>query len=115
MYAYKTRETFTQDINFEARDAEMFYRWRKHPNLHNWMETLYEQKGGIDVFNCQNLRLDIDDLEELEHAIQNEDLPLNYRFFGLSDGSEKSSDLAFVKKAREAIEEGFTVYCTSWW
>jgi len=34
---------------------------------------------------------------------------------GESDGTEVSDDLHLITKAREAIAEGKTVYCISWW
>ena len=36
-------------------------------------------------------------------------------FFGVSDGSEKDDDLAFIARARLAIAEGKAVYYDSWW
>jgi hypothetical protein len=36
-------------------------------------------------------------------------------FFGESHGSEVTDDLAFVGKARAAIQSGLTVIYSSWW
>ena len=56
------------------------------------------------------------DLDDLEVDIKDGNLPdTSGFFFGNSDGEEVDDDLEFVKKARQAIKEGKTVYYTSWW
>jgi hypothetical protein len=101
-------------INFE--ETELHY-WRKHPNLHGWMENLYYDKGGeADSFNCVPVVLDDEDLDVLEEDIKSGNLPQTSGFFfGQTDGDEVDGDLEFVAKAREAIKNGMTVYYTSWW
>lgn len=41
--------------------------------------------------------------------------PTSGFFFGQSDGTEQSEDLAFVKAAREYIADGYAVIYDSWW
>jgi hypothetical protein len=118
MYALKTKARPNMPVDFvEPEDAEKIHRWRKHPNLHGWMEKLYYAKGGQNEdFNCVQLELLGDDLDELEVAIKSGTLPNTEGFFfGETDGSERNDDLAFVAEARQAIAEGFVVYYTSWW
>ncbi|MCP5391920.1 MAG: phosphoglycerate kinase [Sphingomonadaceae bacterium] len=119
MYAYSTAaHAITRDVDFniDELDATRFHTWRKHPNLHGWMEHLYTDKGGVELFNCVPVRLTLDDLSELEHVIRSGELPeTNGFFFGASDGSEIEDDLAFIAKAREAIEAGNAVFYSSWW
>ena len=81
------------------------------------MENLYRSKGGTDeTFNCVGVRLDLHDLDALEQAVNDNSLPETHGFFfGVSDGSEKADDLEFIRKAREAIAEGDTVFYRSWW
>lgn len=121
MYAFVTASgAIAQDVDFDTSalpaTSELHY-WRKHPNLHGWMEQLYFAKGGQrEVFNCTPVRLTLDDLAELELAITSGNLPpTSGFFFGESDGSENKDDLAFVAKAREAIEAGEDVFYDSWW
>lgn len=99
-----------------ATRVELAY-WRKHPNLHGWMERLYREKGGAaEVFNVVGVRLVEADLDALQAAVESGALPpTDGFFFGKSDGSEKPDDLAFIAKAREAIKDGLVVYYTSWW
>lgn len=117
MYALKTREEIIGEVDFKIEDAELIHRWRKHPDLHGWMEVLYRKKGGQGAdFNCDCLLLSEADLDALEEAILTASLPGTYGFFfGESDGTEKEGDLEFVRKARAAISEGYKVFYDSWW
>ena len=117
MYAYMTTETPATPVDFKVKDAHRFFYWRKHPNLHGWMEQLYRKKGGTeDSFNCVNVQLIAGDLDDLESAINTKTLPnTSGFFFGATDGSEYQDDLAFIRDAREALSAGLTVFYTSWW
>lgn len=119
MCVLKTSQTIPSEVDFDfvEDDLELVHRWRKHPNLHGWMEALYRSKGGVeDYFNCVNVALTDDDLDKLERAIRNDDLPeTDGFFFGQSDGSEKDDDLQFLDKARAAIAEGKRIFYRSWW
>lgn len=96
--------------------SEEVHYWRKHPNLHGWMENLYHEKGGKEEqFNCAKVQLTKDDLDDLERAIIDNNLPdTGGFFFGTTDGSEMEDDLAFIKEARNAIKT-HDIYYTSWW
>ena len=119
MFAYATKAQPKTEIDFSTKnfDPQELHYWRKHPNLHGWMQALYEYKGGkSDSFNGDCVVLDILDLDALEGDIKNRRLPhTSGFFFGNSDGDEVNDDLDFVNKARTAIAEGKTVYYTSWW
>ncbi len=119
MYAHKTKAIPDDDVDFETQnfEPEEIHYWRKHPNLHGWMENLYYSKGGnMDSFNCTNLLLNIDDLNNLEYDISNNNLPQTAGFFfGTTNGDEVEDDLQFVRNAKEAIAEGYSVYYSSWW
>jgi hypothetical protein len=117
MYAYRTKvkpETET-DFKGDDNDAQIQY-WRKHPNLHGWMETLYYAKGGSDSFNCVNLELTLQDLKDLYEDLKTNSLPeTSGFFFGESSREDMENDMKFVEEALKAIEEGEYVYYTSWW
>ena len=117
MYALKTREEIIGEVDFNIEDAEKIHSWRKHPDLHGWMARLYYEKGGKgEHFNCDCVLLTDSDLDSLEAAILGNALPGTAGFFfGESDGSEKEDDLDFVRKAREAIKDGYKVFYDSWW
>jgi len=119
MYAFSTKAKPNKEVDFETTNfnpQEVHY-WRKHPNLHGWMQKLYEYKGGTsDSFNGDCVILTEDDLNDLEKDIKNGALPnTSGFFFGNSDGDEVDDDLKFIENAREMLGEGRTVYYTSWW
>jgi hypothetical protein len=98
-------------------DCPRIHYWRKHPNLHGWMEELYLAKGGKDAdFNVSTLQLTPEDIDALETAIKAGELPdTSGFFFGVTDGSETDDDLAFVAKAREEFAKGNAVAYYAWW
>mgnify|MGYP003346690843 FL=1 len=119
MYAFSTKAKLKKEVDFDTINVETeeVHYWRKHPNLHGWMQNLYENKGGTsDSFNGDCVVLTESDLDNLEYDINRGQLPDTQGFFfGNSDGDEVNDDLDFVNKARTAIAEGKTVYYTSWW
>ena len=102
---------------FEGSQEEQLFYWRKHPNLHGWMERLYYKKGGrSEDFNCVNLVLTADDIEQLEKDVNADALPQTGGFFfGESIPEDKENDLEFIKLAKKELESGNVVYYTSWW
>ncbi len=119
MYALSTKAKPETEVDFSTKNFEQteLHYWRKHPNLHGWMQNLYDMKGGTSPdFNGDCVVLDILDLDNLEGDIKNGNLPdTSGFFFGQSQPDEEETDLEFVKKAREEIKNGNTVYYTSWW
>ena len=75
MYAMMTSETVTKPVDFEVEQATELHYWRKHPNLHGWMEALYYEKGGGELFNCVPLVLTPEDLDRLEADVRAANLP----------------------------------------
>ena len=102
----------------ECEKEELHY-WRKHHDLHGWMEKLYRDKGGdADSFNCIPVQLTVDDLDDLQQAILDDNLPRTEGFFfgdNPPDLETMREDLIFVQKCRMAIKEGKVVYYDSWW
>lgn len=117
MYANTTKRRLSSSVDFATKDSDqLIHQWRKHPNLHGWMEDLYREKGGTEEFNCATLQLSAEDIDALERAINESSLPETCGFFfGVSDGSERDDDLAFIAKARAALAEGLAVYYRAWW
>jgi hypothetical protein len=116
MYALTLTERPASEVDFDADGATRIHYWRKHPNLHGWMERLYREKGGAELFNCTNLLLTAADVDALETDIRAGNLPKTAGFFfGESDGSETDDDLKFIAKARDAIAAKLAVIYSSWW
>ena len=91
--------------------------WRKHPNLQGWMEDLYHEKGGEQEFNCVDLELTLEDLEALEESLDEEALPETAGFIFGTDSSDfyAEADREFIREARAAIKQGYTIVYSSWW
>ena len=102
-------------VSYEV-EHEVAY-WRKHPNLQGWMENLWRAKGGEGEFNCVDVELTLEDLEQLEAAIERAELPETQGFFfGFnSDDEYKENDQEFIREARQFIADGYKVVYTSWW
>ena len=118
-------DMYAQTVN-NSGSQEIAY-WRKHNRLHGWMcEKWLEQnpdKHDYD-FNCENLVITSEMLNELEDTINNKNLPETSGFFFGQDSYEdysdpefgyKDDDEQFIKDAREAIKNGDIVEYSSWW
>jgi len=103
----------------EGVEKEEIYYWRKHHDLHGWMQSLYSSKGGKDEqFNCNTVRLTLEDLDVLEKDLREHQLPETTGFFfGNNPPDEETiaADLEFIEKARGYINNGYAVYYDSWW
>ena len=105
--------------------------WRKHPNLHGWMEKLWLRKNGYPStnddqfiegkeppsFNGIELELTWDDLDELERAIRHGQLPDTEGFFfgKPADNHYYKQDLEFVNNAKAEVFLGLKVFYNSSW
>jgi hypothetical protein len=96
--------------------------WRKHPNLHGWMERLWESKGcpgdnPENMFNGVELELTWEDLDQLEQDILSDTLPDTQGFFfgSPSDDYYRDQDLEFVRQARADLFMGLRVFYNSSW
>ena len=133
-------------------EDEHLEEWRKHNRLQGYMEQLWESKGcpvpatsydededeeeeddwSSGGFNGIELQLDASDIEYLEEAIKNQELPETGGFFFGSDsytwnkegGGEdeiqedyyyKEMDLQFVENAKQAIKKKYRVYYSCSW
>ena len=126
MYAFRVKaedviDDFTVRNEEQGRegDLEELAYWRKHHDLHGWMERLYRAKGGgKESFNCVPVRLSMDDLNRLESDVLNNSLPETQGFFfgtNPPDEYSREQDMAFISKAKISIANGAAVYYDSWW
>ena len=119
MYAYTAARANTSWDTGERR--EIAY-WRKHPNLHGWMEQLWHSREGQDasddlMFNGIELELTWEDLERLEEDVKHGRLPHTTGFFFGSDSDDyyRLQDLEFVRQARAELFTGLKVFYNSSW
>lgn len=102
---------------YEEGHTEIWY-WRKHPNLHGWMENMYQRKGGTGEFNGVPVKLTECDLMRLEKEINERTLPNTSGFFfgeSSDDDDAVEQDLRFVAEARMQLSLGNMVYYNSSW
>jgi hypothetical protein len=107
-----------------TKPKELMY-WRKHPNLHGWMENLWQRKGcpGLDpddnhqIFNGVELELTWEDLMALEYDIAHKALPSTQGFFfgEDSDNYYKKQDQEFIREAKADLLCGLKVFYNSSW
>ena len=122
MYAFRVKAADAlgdfEIASTEDKHEEIMY-WRKHHDLHGWMERLYRAKGGAkESFNCVPVRLTMADLNNLEEDVLLNNLPQTQGFFfgtNAPDEDSKLQDMEFISKAKIAISQGDTVYYDSWW
>ena len=125
MYAY-----VADKAGREVDSRELAY-WRKHPNLHGWMEQLWRNKkysvqptdasapveSDSDMFNGVELELTWADIDALEQAVTHRQLPATTGFFFGRDADEEyyQDDLPFIKAARTELFMGLKVFYNSSW
>ena len=118
-YAVSKRDAIGEFEMAQDCEKEELHYWRKHHDLHGWMEKLYRDKGGdADSFNCIPVELTVDDLDNLQQALLDDNLPRTSGFFfgdNPPDLETMRNDLMFVQTCRIAIKEGKVVYYDSWW
>ena len=98
-------------------DHQRLHYWRRHPNLHGWMEKLYVAKGGKSPVCDGGLLLTRRDLETLMKDILDDKLPETHvPFFGdNADAEMKDETLEWIVKCFAVIKEGYDVWYTAGW
>jgi len=112
--------------------------WRKHNRLQGYMEQIWLEQGGEygeswgDGFNGKEVKLGNEEIDALEEAINNLELPETSGFFFGSDSYTwneegyaedeiqenyyyKEMDLQFVENAKQAIKKKYRVYYSCSW
>jgi hypothetical protein len=111
--------TIRSEANGRTEELSELYYWRKHHDLHGWMEQLYRSRNGDkQSFNCCPVRLYEHNLDALQFDLLNNMLPKTQGyFFGTNPPDDESlkDDLKFIELARDAIKDGNAVYYDSWW
>ena len=112
-------ETTRDFVNKTVTKPREIAYWRKHPNLHGWMEQLWQKKNPEDTssFNGIELELTALDLDELEQVLLDGRLPHTQGFFfgNPADNHYLDNDLAFVQSARAELFLGLRVFYNSSW
>jgi hypothetical protein len=115
---YETGEYVGNEfVNTKVTKPVRLAYWRKHPNLHGWMQQLWKSQGNEGDFNGDELELTAEDLDELERAVTHKQLPPTDGFFFGNPADEyyRESDLEFVRNARAELFLGSKVFYNSSW
>lgn len=121
-------ETTREFVNKTVTKPREIAYWRKHPNLHGWMEKLWTRKLAAEGqqppesdwgshFNGIELELTWEDLDELERAVTHRQLPSTQGFF-FGDGADDhyyDHDLKFIKDAKAEAFLGAKIFYNSSW
>jgi len=108
-------------VNKTVEQPREIAYWRKHPNLHGWMEQLWNSRNGGNCdsnnFNGIELELTWEDLEILELDIIAGSLPGTSGFFFGNDSDDhyREQDLKFIRDARAELFCGLKVFYNSSW
>jgi hypothetical protein len=121
-------------VNPSVTEPREIAYWRKHPNLHGWMQRLWVRKNNERLgprdksgwwtdpdrageFNGVELELTWDDLEQLEQDIRDKNLPNTSGFFFGNDADDhyREHDLKFVREAKAEAFLGLKVFYNSSW
>ena len=94
--------------------------FRKHPNLHGWIEKEWRnqvQPDETEDFNCVHFYLDLDTINRLQAANENDALPPTTGFFFGSDADDLYRDELnnACLDMKQALKDGYEVYYWSWW
>ena len=93
--------------------------WRKHHDLHGYMEKLYRKKGGNALdFNGILMQLTAQDLHDIAGVVKNRSLPPTTGFFfGNNPPNDESAkrDLLQIETALLEIKAGNEVFYDSSW
>jgi hypothetical protein len=109
-----------QSVNPAIEQPREIAYWRKHPNLHGWMQELWESRqpgGDPNNFNGIEVELTWDDLDRLERTVKKRQLPDTSGFFfgNNADQHYYDQDLKFVQKAKAETFLGLKVFYNSSW
>lgn len=96
--------------SFSDSEFEELHYWRQFWPLQYWMELLYSKKGGTKEFNCVNLQLTKEDLDQLEKDCKEFDT--SQCLFG---GRYAYELPLVIETARRVIDKGDCVFYWSWY
>jgi len=108
----------------DSKENHQLFYHRKFNALEGFMAQKWAKETGQDAgeFNCQNLTITSEILDELEEAIENDKLnPVAGFFFGTTDKDEWYNNdvtelrIVVIPKIRKKLEEGETITYSSWW
>ena len=107
----------------EIEQIEDIGYWRKHPDLHGYLEDLYIERGGTGEFNCVELPLSEEDCEDIIElakqrlkADKNDVKHTQGFFFGETQLEQWEETISIFEKALNTVNFDIEeIYYDSWW
>ena len=124
--SYKMQKNIKEKANKRIEEikseTEIGY-WRKHADLHGYMEDLYIERGGREEFNCVEIDLYKEDCEEIiafarERLEENEDEVEHTTgfFFGQTQKEDWEETIKIFENALNTVNfDTEEIYYNSWW
>ena len=124
-YIWRARiEDVIDDFTIKEKSGDKIFYWRTNYPLQNWMKHLYKKKGGTEEFNCEIVRLELDDLISLEKVIKVGFIPdivpdivdnNTHVFITFDYSARQKAEQDYIGFLKNEIEKGFAIYYYSWW
>ena len=98
-------------------EGEIGY-WRKHPDLHDYIGSLYYKKGGIaEYFNGVEYILTKEEIEEIIKLSIDRKLPKSIGgfYFGQTEDKDNDDTVKLMNEALEYMKKGYEIIYDSWW
>lgn len=86
-FIYVTEKKNVKDGGIDLIDdgaissGKEFFEWRKHWDLHGYMEWVYRAKGGKEPATFDLVEVNEEDIDQLKHALEKNELPYERGFF----------------------------------
>lgn len=108
---------YAKKKGFNENTIEIGY-WRKHPDLHDYISTLYYRAGGTaEIFNNVKYKLNEEEIEDIIELSINRKLPksLGGFFFGETIDSDNDSTISIFNIALDYTKKDYEIIYDSWW
>ncbi len=92
--------------------------WRKHPDLHDYIGSLYYKKGGTaEYFNGVEYILTKEEIEEIIKLSIDRKLPKSIGgfYFGETEDKDNDDTVKLMNEALEYMKKGYEIIYDSWW
>ena len=116
-FSFKWGRLLSDGVTDELNNNLEFDYWRKFIPLDRWAYKIYLKKGGKGEFNCAEIKLNKEDLDELNTLAQTDEFYQNGYYGDAKKERELEYDhlMKFIEDAKTAIAEGDAIYYSNWW
>lgn len=114
--SFKHGRLLSDGVTDELGNDLGFDYWRKFYPLNRWACGIYVKKSGKGEFNCAEVKLDKEDLDELYALAQTDEFYQNGYYEDAKKERELEYDhlMKFIENAKTAISKGDAIYYSNW-